>query len=78
MGDSDEPEFLTFGSEIALQIVPGDGKPNIGYVGTNRVGTNRLDSCYVNFLSGDADTVNFMPLKSCPLANSSPAEQVPI
>ena len=45
-------DFLTFGSEIALQLVP-EGSDEIGYVGTTTTGT---DSCYVNYLRGDAST----------------------
>ena len=46
-----EGEFLTVGSEIALQIVPDAVDANIGYVGTT---TSDNNSCWVNYLVGDS------------------------
>ena len=50
--DNAAQDYLSFGSEIALQLVP-EGGDEIGYVGTTTTGS---DSCYVNYLRGDAST----------------------
>ena len=43
----------TFGSEIAMQLVPNSGLANVGYVGTTAAGS---DSVWLNYLHGDAKT----------------------